>query len=153
MKEAYSFFRSQGIRASYALILARSEERAKQAEIEFEWTEDDHPWDGDGDAPPFMMCCDAGACGYRSNLCGIGLSGSYAVDRPYQREIEAELALEILQQMECDGLCGVQASELNMPFHFHVLTLDDQDLHLCGPCMDRLADEGRIEWDYAREKA
>lgn len=74
--------------------LASAEEWAEEAEVSFEWTHDELPWDGDCDPPNELLCCLATHGDETASLCGIGDPSDQ-----YRRVVQAELALELQTDM------------------------------------------------------
>lgn len=103
LKKAYEFFKANaggrvGHSAEDCLALARAEAVASSLGWAAEWEHDDHPWDSDDDYEPaeVLGCVLKDMEGkVLGSLWGIG-----DPTRKYMRVVEAELALEALDEKD-----------------------------------------------------
>jgi hypothetical protein len=111
LRKAFRFFFENagycvGRRAEGALQLARAERWAREEGAEVAWVDDNEVWDGDCPAPDMVLGCTLKVGDEEVSLWGIGLNHAYRKDMilhrgllvtPYQRVVEAELALEAME--------------------------------------------------------
>ncbi len=114
--EAFRFFHEQaggivGQRAVGAIALARAEVRAKEMGMTVWFEDEDHPWDGDCEAPPIHVwaaCYRGSADAWNSHkgtsrpLASLGGIGLLTWNDPYVRVIKAELFMEALEEIDAE---------------------------------------------------
>lgn len=98
-----------------ALLYARDLVRGYEAGLNVEWSDEDHPWDGDCEAPAvhaWAGCYLLG--GDRFAISSLGGIGLLSWDDPYMRIVESELYAEALEVLaaEADQAAEEGASEL-----------------------------------------
>lgn len=104
LRAAWRFFHDQAGysvppgRAACALELARAEQQGQEEGLTFEWMSDYEAWDGDVPEPDHLLSCLCrGSDGLvLTSLCGIGVN---SLDDPYLRVVQAELAMEALDEI------------------------------------------------------
>lgn len=115
LEARYRFFKANAVyvvgrSAACAMALARAEQKAHELGLTVEWLPEDHPWDGDCEAPPIHVWGRVivdGAC--IAALGGVGLT---SWTDPYVRVVEAELFQEALavldheDELEADKLAA-----------------------------------------------
>lgn len=85
-------------RAARAILTLEARE-----DIAFMMDDEDEPWDGEGDAPRYLLCLslrriDPACIGRRGGDClaSLGMVGVDSMNDPYLRAVFADLAMEVL---------------------------------------------------------
>lgn len=107
---AYTFFRENaggivGESAATAWALARAEETGRERGLTFVTEDEEEPWDGDCEAPTYVLWCAVFLPFRRSRggcLASLGMVGVNSMRDPYLRVVAAELMSEALAVLDAE---------------------------------------------------
>lgn len=114
-RKLYRTFREAGYGAIEALDNARAIVKGREAGLVCTWIDEDEAWDGDGEAPRYLLCGVVhreGDDGTR--LASLNMVGVESFRDVYLLDCEAQLMVEALDLLdsENDSLATALASEL-----------------------------------------